>query len=300
MEARHLGLFSRLLLRSPISPLQRYHRSVLQTGAIPNQTSSGMNLITSVTSLFSSSPKMKLALDPPSADTVPAPPFDWSQTDPRLARAYEGFYVKVIDDVFTPEECAAMIALAESDDKWIQAAVHYGLEPHQKYVDTSYRNSERILRWDHDAAEKIYQRLLPHVHELVELKAGDPWATVIATPSRMKGLWKLVGVNERLSFLRYGPGNYFRGHCDGQLELEDGRKARVTLQIYLGDDDVKGGATRISTGNGAAYYDVEPKKGRVLIFQQRSLWHSGEDVTEGTKYTLRSDFLFRQEDLNEA
>jgi Rps23 Pro-64 3,4-dihydroxylase Tpa1-like proline 4-hydroxylase len=101
-------------------------------------------------------------------------------------------------------------------------------------------------------------------------------------------------LNERLSYLRYGAGNYFRGHCDGQLELPDGRKSRVTVQVYLGNDDVEGGATRFWDQKQKNWYDVDPKKGRVLIFQQRGLWHSGEDVIKGTKFTLRSDLLFRQ------
>jgi hypothetical protein len=102
-------------------------------------------------------------------------------------------------------------------------------------------------------------------------------------------------LNERLSFLRYGQGHFFRGHCDGQLELPDGRESRVTVQIYLGDADVVGGATRIfkSLRDKEAFVDIKPKMGRVLIFQQRGLHHSGEDVTKGVKYALRSDFMFR-------
>ena len=58
---------------------------------------------------------------------------------------------------------------------------------------------------------------------------------------------------------------------------------------------MEGGATRIFTGyrNKEAFVDIEPKKGRVLIFQQRGLFHSGEDVTKGVKYAVRSDFMFR-------
>ena len=247
---------------------------------------------------------------------VNAPVFDWSATP--LANCYNGFYLKVLDDFFTSEECAALIALAESDDNWKQAAVHYGIGAHENYVNTDYRNSERILRFDHEAAEKLYQRLLPYVQELVEIKPGDKWERIIGQPGHVRGTWKLVGyvqilsslilkkkektnvkhfcsLNERLSFLRYEKGNYFRGHCDGQLELPDGRKSRVTLQIYLGDEEVEGGATRISRGyrDKEAFVDIEPKKGRVLIFQQRGLFHSGEDVTKGVKYAVRSDFMFK-------
>ncbi|RXW17167.1 hypothetical protein EST38_g8684 [Candolleomyces aberdarensis] len=234
---------------------------------------------------------MKLTLEP-RPNQEPAPVLDWSTTP--LARKYNRSYAKVIDDLFSSEECDALIALAESDAKWAQAAVHYGLEADQQYVDTEYRNSERILRFDHDAAAAIFQRILPHVQELIEIEAGSSWATIVSAPGRIKGTWKLVGLNERLSYLRYGPGHYFREHCDGQLELPDGRKSRVTIQIYLGNDGVEGGATRFHDLRSKRAFDVLPKKGRVLIFQQRGLWHSGEDVVKGLKYTLRSDLMFRQ------
>ncbi|KAF8886450.1 hypothetical protein CPB84DRAFT_1685051 [Gymnopilus junonius] len=225
------------------------------------------------------------------ARQVNAPVFDFSNTP--VAKTYKGFYVKVLDDVFTSEECAELIALAESDSEWKQAAVHYGLQAHQQYVDTDYRNSQRILRFDHEAANRIYQRLLPYIPELVKIEPGDEWETVVGPRGKIKQTWELDGVNERLSFLRYEKGHYFRPHADGQLELPDGRQARVTIQIYLGEDGVEGGATRI-IGKDERYVDIEPKKGRVLVFQQRGLYHSGEDVTKGVKYALRSDLFFRK------
>ena len=126
-----------------------------------------------------------------SSSVVNAPVFDWSTTP--LARFYDGFYLKVLDNFFTSEECAALIALAESDDNWKQAAVHYGMGADENYVNTDYRNSERILRFDHEAAEKLYQRLLPYVQELVEIKRGDKWESIVGSPGRVKGTWKLVG-----------------------------------------------------------------------------------------------------------
>lgn len=45
--------------------------------------------------------------------------------------------------------------------------------------------------------------------------------------------------------------------------------------------------------------DVDPKVGRVLIFQQKRLLHSGADVTAGTKYTMRSDLMYDIEDETE-
>lgn len=39
--------------------------------------------------------------------------------------------------------------------------------------------------------------------------------------------------------------------------------------------------------------DVTPKAGRVLLFQHRLLIHSGDDVVNGTKYTLRTDIMYK-------
>lgn len=61
-----------------------------------------------------------------------------------------------------------------------------------------------------------------------------------------------------------------------------------------GDEPLEGGATRFWTPNKKAYMDVFPKIGRALLFQQRMLVHSGEPVTRGTKYTMRSDFMFEK------
>jgi hypothetical protein len=34
--------------------------------------------------------------------------------------------------------------------------------------------------------------------------------------------------------------------------------------------------------------------GRVLIFQHKGLIHSGEPVTAGTKYTMRTDIMYER------
>lgn len=39
--------------------------------------------------------------------------------------------------------------------------------------------------------------------------------------------------------------------------------------------------------------DIEPKVGRVLVFQHRLLQHSGESVQSGVKISIRTDFMFK-------
>ncbi len=120
------------------------------------------------------------------------PVFDFSTT---VLPRYTGFYCKIIDGVFSQEDCASLIALAESGAKWKQAAVHYGLGAKDNYVDTDYRNSERILRFDHKAAEQLFQKLLPCIPELKELKPGVPYSEAILGGAALKKpfKYKLVG-----------------------------------------------------------------------------------------------------------
>ena len=58
---------------------------------------------------------------------------------------------------------------------------------------------------------------------------------------------------------------------------------------------LEGGATTFFSGNLVQRIDVEPKAGRVLLFQHRNLIHSGDDVVSGTKYTLRTDIMYTVE-----
>ena len=89
-----------------------------------------------------------------------------------------------------------------------------------------------------------------------------------------------------------------------------------TLHLYLNDsagEKIGGGATTFreylfkslmldrSTNihdtdslNMKDQYDVAPKVGRVLIFQHRGLLHSGAEVTDGIKLTMRTDLMYRK------
>ena len=55
-------------------------------------------------------------------------------------------------------------------------------------------------------------------------------------------------------------------------------------------DLLRGGATTFHLGD--RRLDVDPKIGRVLIFQHSRLLHSGDEVISGIKYTMRSDIMF--------
>lgn len=63
--------------------------------------------------------------------------------------------------------------------------------------------------------------------------------------------------------------------------------------------DVQGGATtfhppRADLSNPNRRLDVDPKMGRVLIFQHAHLVHSGDEVHAGVKYTMRTDLMYER------
>jgi hypothetical protein len=93
-------------------------------------------------------------------------------------------------------------------------------------------------------------------------------------------------------------------HCDGLFD-DPANKERsfYTLHLYLNgpksdaelkpqEESLVGGATTFWSRDETVSFDVSPKIGRVLIFQQMRLLHSGQEVQNGVKYTMRSDVMF--------
>ncbi|THU80547.1 hypothetical protein K435DRAFT_785396 [Dendrothele bispora CBS 962.96] len=264
-----------------------------------------------------------------------------------LAESYSGFYAKILDDVFTPEECRELIERASSSPEGWQAAGLRAGDPNNQTVHPNFRNSERIYVVDDELTGRIFERVRSLVEEDIGvIEAQGQWGVITGKVGRKQGpTWKLTGLNSRLSFLRYGPGHFFKPHCDGLNDGPDGMsKSFVTMHIYLTDETTEssdetfytsfsrrstsgvdtsgvydtatsrndpqsgvensvpedtskrlaGGSTRFWTADRKEFLDVEPKIGRVLIFQQRMLIHSGEEVHSGMKYTIRGDFMFRE------
>ncbi|KAF8445347.1 hypothetical protein BGX38DRAFT_1330990 [Terfezia claveryi] len=264
-----------------------------------------------------------------------------------LSASYTTHLALIIDHLFTPAECAALISLAESTGPWVPAEV-------DGRVAVNYRNSERIMRQDECAGEWIYERLGPWMRELGlevlyeprgegeeekeeergrreggEKRFGHivPRGVRLGLAARKKmavksGLgkgmgkgdqeeivivrWDMCRVNPLLRFLKYRPGQFFHRHCDGHFltsDLPDWdssqplEKSWITIQIYLSSPGLAGGATSFWGRTGKDHstrIDVEARQGRVLIFQQRDLIHTGEKVRDGEKITVRSEFMFRK------
>jgi hypothetical protein len=92
-------------------------------------------------------------------------------------------------------------------------------------------------------------RIMPHLpDEIVNLK-GNVCVTENG-PTRRKVVWRISRLNERLRFLKYMFGMYFRDHCDGNYVTPDGSEVSfLTVRIYLNGD---GGVQQITDDDGEA------------------------------------------------
>jgi len=177
----------------------------------------------------------------------------------------------VLYNVFSKEECDDLIELSEKGG-YEPALVNIG--GGMQRLMTDVRNNDRFILDDEVRAQEYFERIKRYL------------------PTNWKG-WEVVGLNERLRFLRYDPGQKFEPHMDGCYMRESGDRAGetsfITIQIYL-NEGYQGGSTTFLRGS--KRFEYVPKTGSVLIFQHRLL-HEGSELVKGRKYTIRTDVMYR-------
>ncbi|KAG9302957.1 hypothetical protein G9A89_022374 [Geosiphon pyriformis] len=176
-----------------------------------------------------------------------------------------------IENVCTSEECQQLIYLSEHGN-YEKALVNVGLD--QQKLMTDVRNNSRYIRDDTELAAEIWSRIEPFVPAIWNNKS-------------------VSGLNERLRFLRYDPGEKFAPHCDGCYTRPDGsEKSYVTIQLYLNEGFEGGETTFFSFGLDKKAIKVVPKTGMVLVFEH-PLLHEGSAVLKGRKYVIRTDVMYK-------
>ncbi|KAJ7274913.1 hypothetical protein C8J57DRAFT_1714646 [Mycena rebaudengoi] len=209
---------------------------------------------------------------------------------------YKDCYAIVIDSLFSKPELSAVLAQAEASSPWEVAKINAGT---QAYTNTSYRSGQRIIYDSSELSEEIFKKVRPHLSDIEEIEE-----TAYIDCQKAIQKWKMVRLNERLRFLRYSEGGFFRKHVDGcYINEENEQRTFYTLQFYLPSDSTgsyesflpaKGGTTRFLGRNKDTYVDVQATPGRVLVFQHATLMHTGEEVTGGVKCAVRSDILYEK------
>ncbi|KAJ7637052.1 hypothetical protein FB45DRAFT_829370 [Roridomyces roridus] len=210
---------------------------------------------------------------------------------------YDGCYALILDSLFSRAEVSGFLAEAEASSPWEVAQINGG--GNYQFTDTSYRNSQRIIYDSFELSAKIFDKIRPHLSDIEEIEE-----VTNVRGKKIMQRWRMVRMNERLRFLRYPEGGFFKQHMDGYYEDEKtGQRTFYTIQFYLPSDSTgsdesfvpaQGGTTRFFGRRLHRYADVEAVPGRVLVFQHQRLLHTGEEVTGGIKCTVRSDILYEK------
>ena len=121
---------------------------------------------------------------------------------------YKGLYAAVLDNVFTEQACQTLINMAESTThgEWEEAMVNIGNGKQRTIKDT--RDCGRIIWDDFDMVATIWARIKDQVPEILTLKK-QPHITGHG-PVKRNETWKMSRLNERMRFLKYQEGQYFR------------------------------------------------------------------------------------------
>lgn len=177
-----------------------------------------------------------------------------------------------VDEVLPPSRCSEYIKQFETGAHELAPVIRRdGVG-----IDERVRNNRRVM-WDD-----------PHEANAIMTAVRDRLcATDTAFPDDFQGR-KLLCANPRLRIYRYEPGERHGVHWDTEVEAEGGI-SRITLVVYL-NDDFQGGATDFPE----LELTISPRTGRALLFQHRVL-HEATEVTQGTKYVLRTDLIYRRD-----
>ncbi|KAJ5225190.1 Prolyl 4-hydroxylase alpha subunit [Penicillium chermesinum] len=246
-------------------------------------------------------------------------------------RAYQDCFAAVIDNLFSEAECKELLRRAEQSTSaapsahptptWERAMVNAGAGKQVMSVDT--RKSGRIIFDSPDLAQRLLDRMMPFMREWnLDAVRDRPLVTGLG-PARRGETFRLARLNERLRFLRYEGGDYFRPHWDGCYVTPDGKERSLfTIHLYLNGEgeqdmeeltdamrrlekenglatDEKGEVGLMKTGEEVSPQQLDSSKelekllGGATSFTDNYQGRApGDDVFRGVKYTVRSDVMY--------
>lgn len=161
-----------------------------------------------------------------------------------------------VKDVYSGDECRTFIQMIEDQS------------PDLATDNPIYRDQDRVMFDEPSVAADLFARLRPSLPESM-------------------GRFHLRGLNERLRFYRYKPGQKFAPHMDHWFQPDDRSITLLTVLVYF-NADFEGGETRFME---QLEETVVPEPGMAAIFQHK-VRHEGCEVRSGRKYALRSDVIY--------
>ncbi|CEP11305.1 hypothetical protein [Parasitella parasitica] len=185
----------------------------------------------------------------------------------------EADQIYVIPKFLNGKECEQLIRYFETN---LPPKASAGGKPRR---GEAFRNNDRQSIQDPKLAKTLWEGL----QRIVVQEAG------------ISGSKVPKGLNSNIRVYRYRKGHSFGAHYDESVQdVVTGLWTDWTLLIYL-NEDMKGGET-VFYRNDSRKSDpivVQPRKGMALLHRHgvHCLLHEAMEVTEGSKWVLRSDVL---------
>ncbi len=170
-----------------------------------------------------------------------------------------------VEDFLTRQECLDTIVKSEGIGYELAKVNTAG----GAKVRTDIRNNSRAFYKSEELAQQLWDKLQP----------------LLPAPLASMANSTAIGLNELFRFYRYQRGHQFKGHYDESYVRNEHEASFLTFMVYL-NDNFQGGDTSFRG------LRVQPRQGMALIFLH-NLYHAGSEVTQGVKYVLRSDVMYR-------
>ncbi|KAL5014444.1 hypothetical protein ScPMuIL_008714 [Solemya velum] len=186
----------------------------------------------------------------------------------KLPKCWDEKLAFVLHNVLTRQECDEYIRITE-EKGYEEALLNVG--GGRQILRADIRNSSRCI-WDStEEVLKLWKRMKKYI------------------PSKWKHR-KVLGLNERLRFLKYDPGEYFKPHFDGQYVRDNGEISYITVLLYL-NTGYDGGNTTFLNFAENEKTEMIPQAGSALIFEH-GIFHEGSLLLDGRKYVMRTDVMY--------
>lgn len=201
-----------------------------------------------------------------------------------------------IDNLLSVEESDALTACAEAI---YEHNSHSRLAPGIQFQTPSGMRLNMAAHWymSRSAAPAFFGPLFDRISHLI--------------PPTLGGLPLHSALSEKIAHFKYGDGDRFYPHTDGEypgqgcnvagdgVDQWPGVQTGMSILIYLNDasDGFVGGETRLWTADRSRFIDVQPCKGRGLFFRHGSgpdsVLHAGLAVSgDVPKYIVRINLAF--------
>jgi 2OG-Fe(II) oxygenase superfamily/WD domain, G-beta repeat len=186
----------------------------------------------------------------------------------------------IVPSLFTKIECESL--LPEN----VRTAFEKAISNYPTY----YRNNDRLQIDNEELANALFEKVKVYLPQRIQTNSS-----ILSE----NGEWQLSKLNERLRYCKYSANQYFHRHLDGVYYRSESEQSKLTFMIYLnGADEFEGGRTlfyqtKNSTEILASYI---PQQGDLIVFDH-NVWHEGEVLTNGEKFVLRSDILYKKSNL---